>query len=611
MAKKKEDNPLIGGSINAGTMNNLDKHAMDLASNPEALKTYRENEAKKEAQTIKELEAMTQKPNVMSEVNASKAPAMDLSRSDDKGVPYANQNEPSVVANRELNYSGAKAKNAAAQKELEELEAKDATSTENIAPTEDEIAERKKIADGVAQNKAQTSAPPAASATSGTPSVSVNVQANGAGNSTAFGKSYSASKKGVTGYKVVNLENESQTDTNQETTSKQTTVGSQETESTNESQGTTSQTQETAFDPNKAAENVAALDPFLEKVDKEGAAKAFLDVYGEKPTPDALNKAAELARKKNKIAVLSESLRVLFDIGAAAGGGNVYKRDQVQKNIAETKAELNKEEAKYQDAVEKFNQGLLGAKGADLGTKRALMNDAIKAGYSTVSEGENTQTATGTSKTSSNQTTDGTSNTKGTQTTKAQHEQVVNNKEYDNAVAASMAAASRGEKNTQIITTVVDPETGQTREQLYTQFNPTEWAAVKPRARMFLASNPKVIKDAATRYGISEETVKKVLSGKYSEKEKIGTKDGTISYEDLSDDLVRNFSMQDPRAKEVLDYRRTSQGIDKDNTRTGVVSGTIMDFTDNQQPINNSGVNIPWQPTPGNPNDLLDELTIE
>ena len=509
-----------------------------------------------------------------------------------------------------------------------------------VAP--DEAVERQKIADGIAQEKAQSEAAkakettaqpvappvgqldnmtatplaqapvsPTTSSTSGTPSASVSVQANGAGNSTAFGKSYNARRSGSTGYDVVNLENESQTQTNKDTISKQTTVGNQETESTNESQGTTAQTQETAFDPNKAAENVAALDPFLEKVDKEGAAKAFLDVYGAKPTPDALNNAAELARKKNKIAVLSESLRVLFDMGAAAGGGNVYKRDQVQKNIAETKAELNKEEAKYQDAVEKFNQGLLGAKGVDLGTKRALMNDAIKAGYSTVSEGKNTQTAKGTSKTASNQTTDGTSNTKGTQTTKAQHEQVVNDKEYDNAVSASMAAASRGEKNTQIITTVVDPETGQTREQLYTQFNPTEWAAVKPRVRMFLASNPKVIKDAATRYGISEETVKKVLSGKYSEKEKIGTKDGTISYEDLSDDLVRNFSMQDPRAKQVLDYRRTDQGIDKDKTRTGLVSGTTMDFTDKQQPIDNSGVNIPWQPNPGNPNELLDQLSTQ
>ena len=113
------------------------------------------------------------------------------------------------------------------------------------------------------------------------------------------------------------------------------------------------------------------------------------------------------------------------------------------------------------------------------------------------------------------------------------------------------------------------------------------------------------------RYGLPTETVRKVLLGKYSEKELIGTKDGTISYEDLSDDLVRNFSMQDPRAKAVLDYRRTDQGIDKDNTRTGVVSGTIMDFTDNQQPIDNSGINIPWQPNAGNPNDLLDQLTIQ
>ena len=143
MAKKKEENPLIRGSINAGIMNNLDQHAKDLVNDPEALKTYRENEAEKRDQTIKELETMTQKPNVRPVANASNASAMDLSRSDDQGVPYANQDAASVIANRELhsNYSAAKAKakNAAAQKELEALEAIDATSTENMAPTEDEI----------------------------------------------------------------------------------------------------------------------------------------------------------------------------------------------------------------------------------------------------------------------------------------------------------------------------------------------------------------------------------------------------------------------------------------------------------------------------------------
>ena len=484
---------------------------------------------------------------------------------------------------------------------------------EELKPIEvatDDAAERQRIADGIAQEKAQTEAIKAKEAPvqsvipvgqaenlPATPAAQESVKEGMAAIKDAVGKPSTVKStvstignirgSGSTGYDVVGLRsaNESQ--------------GSQSTTSANVSSGTTRQTQETAFDPNKATENVAALDPFLEKVDKEGAAKAFLDVYGEKPNPDALNNAAELARKKNKIAVLSESLRVLFDMGAAAGGGNVYKRDQVQKNIAETKAELNKEEAKYQDALDKFNQGLLGAKGADLGTKRALMNDAIKAGYSTTSQGKSDQSTVAGSNTTSKQSSIG------------KQEQAVVNQEYQYNKSLALGAASRGEKNTQIISTVVDPKTGQTREQLYTQFNPTEWAAVKPRARMYLAQNPQVIKDAATRYGVSEEIVKKVLAGKYSEEEKIGTKNGSISYEDLSDDLVRNFSMQDPRAKAVLDYRRTDQGIDKDNTRTGVVSGTIMDFTDNQQPINNSGVNIPWQPTPGNPNDLLDQLTNE
>ena len=452
---------------------------------------------------------------------------------------------------------------------------------EELKPIEvatDEAAERQRIADGIAQEKAQTEAAqvkespvqpviPVVQAVNipATPAAQASVKEGMAAIKDAVGKPSTVKStvsaignirgSGSTGYDVVGLRsaNESQ--------------GAQSTTSANMSSGTTRQTQETAFDPNKATENVAALDPFLEKVDKEGAAKAFLDVYGEKPNPDALNNAAELARKKNKIAVLSESLRVLFDMGAAAGGGNVYKRDQVQKNIAETKAELNKEEVKYQDALDKFNQGLLGAKGADLGTKRALMNDAIKAGYSTTSQGKSDQSTVAGSNTTSKQSSIG------------KQEQAVANKEYEYNKSLSLGAASRGEKNTQIISTVVDPKTGQTREQLYTQFNPTEWAAVKPKARMYLAQNPKVIKDAATRYGVSEEIVKKVLAGKYSETEKIGTKDGTISYEDLSDDLVRNFSMQDPRAKAVLDYRRTSQGIDKDNTKTGVVSGTTMTFT--------------------------------
>ena len=534
---------------------------------------------------------------------------MNLSRTDDAGIPYADPNAPAAVKDREANYNAAKAKNAAAQKELETLEAMDATSTENIAPTEDEIEERKKIADGIAQEKAQTEAVKAASVTSGTPSASVNVKTNGAGNSNAFGKSYSARSAGVTGYKVVNLDNESETETNQDTTSKQTTVGSQDTTSSNTSEGTTKQTQETAFDPNKAAENVAALDPFLEKVDKEGAAKAFLDVYGEKPTPDALNNAAELARKKNKIAVLSESLRVLFDMGAAAGGGNVYKRDQVQKNIAETKAELNKEEAKYQDAVDKFNQGLLGAKGADLGTKRALMNDAIKSGYSTVSRGENTQTVTGTSNTASNQTTDGTSNTKGTQTTKAQHEQVVNDKVHDNAFAASMAAAGRGEKMVDVINTTVD-KNGKVNEKKLYSFTPTQWDAVKSKSTQYIVSDAQLIKDISTLYKVSEDDVRKALVSGYSVTDKIGTKNGTMNYKDFSDMVIKNHGTQNERSRQVFNAYSNRQKLTGEY-ESGVVSGTQMDFTNKQQPTNNSGLNIAWQPRPGNPNDLLDKLTVE
>ena len=529
---------------------------------------------------------------------------MNLSRTDDAGIPYADPNAPAVVKDREANYE----KGMEAQADAEE---------------------RRKIADGIAQEKAQreakTETPTNVGGVKATttnqvaspinkdvqqngavqPTMDVNAamsQVNGAIGSNQNIKSATAGIKnyrsaGSTGYDIVGLSNAQDTNSNQNT------------KSANVSSGTTTQTQKTEFDPNKAAENVAALDPFLEKVDKEGAAKAFLDVYGEKPTPDALNNAAELARKKNKIAVLSESLRVLFDMGAAAGGGNVYKRDQVQKNITETKAELNKEEAKYQDALDKFNQGLLGAKGADLGTKRALMNDAIKAGYSTVSRGENTQTASGDSKTVSNQTTDGTSNTKGTQTTKAQHEQVVNNKEYDNSVAASMAAAGRGEKMVDVINTTVD-KNGKVNEKKLYSFTPTQWDAVKSKSTQYIVSDAKLIRNISTIYNVSEDDVRKALVSGYSVTDMIGTKNGTMNYSDFADMVIKNHGTQNERSRQVFNAYSNRQKLTGEY-KSGVVDGTTMDFTNNQQPVDNSGVNIPWQPNAGNPNARLDQLASE
>ena len=304
---------------------------------------------------------------------------INLSRTDDAGIPYADPNAPAVVKDREANYE----KGMEAQADADE---------------------RRKIADGIAQEKAQreakTEKPTNVGGVEATTTNQVaspinnNVQQNGAvqppvdlnaamsqvdgaigenqniKSATAGIKNYRSS--GSTGYDIVGLSNAVDTNSNQNT------------KSANVSSGTTTQTRTTEFDPNKAKENVAAMDPFLAKVDKEGAAKAFMDVYGEKPSPDALNNAAELARKKNKMATISESIRVLFDMASAASGGNVYKRDEIQKNIQENKAELEKEKVKYQAALDKFNDGLMGAKGTDLTTKRGLIDDAIKGIISTV-----------------------------------------------------------------------------------------------------------------------------------------------------------------------------------------------------------------------------------
>jgi len=74
--------------------------------------------------------------------------------------------------------------------------------------------------------------------------------------------------------------------------------------------------------------------------------------------------------------------------------------------------------------------------------------------------------------------------------------------------------------------------------------------------------------------------------------------------------VVKNHGTQNERSRQVFNAYSNRQKLTGEY-RSGVVSGTTMDFTDNQQPIDNSGVNIPWQPNAGNPNDLLDQLTTE
>ena len=177
---------------------------------------------------------------------------------------------------------------------------------EELKPIEvatDEAAERQRIADGIAQEKAQTEAIKAKETT-----VQSAIPVGQAENVPATTAAQESVKEGMAAIKetigkpstvkrTVSLVGNSRSSGNQDfdivsTKNANESDGRQSTISANISSGTTKQTQETTFDPNKATENVAALDPFLEKVDKEGAAKAFLDVYGEKPTPDALNNAA-------------------------------------------------------------------------------------------------------------------------------------------------------------------------------------------------------------------------------------------------------------------------------------------------------------------------------
>ena len=90
----------------------------------------------------------------------------------------------------------------------------------------------------------------------------------------------------------------------------------------------------------------------------------------------------------------------------------------------------------------------------------------------------------------------------------------------------------------------------------------------------------------------------------------IGTKNGTMNYSDFADMVIKNHGTQNERSRQVFNAYSNRQKLTGEY-ESGVVSGTTMDFTNNQQPINNSGLNIAWQPNAGNPNELLDQLGNE
>ena len=479
---------------------------------------------------------------------------LDLSRTDDAGVPYSDPNAPSVVQNREVAYqANEEQKDYAAERqriadgiaqEKAQREAANKTAQPAVTPVKTAVAPNQSSVQPPVQSEVQTAMEQVKGAVGGDD----KLKSKTAG----IGKS---SASGVTGYDIVSLESGSDSE------------GRQDTTSSSLASGETSQTQKTVFDPNEAQKNVQAIDPFLAKVDRDGAAKAFLDVYGEKPSPDALNNAAELARKKNKIATISESIRVLFDMASAGAGGNVYNRDQIQQNIQENKAELAKEEAKYQAALDKFNEGLLGAKGTDLATKRSLMNDAIKAGYSTKSDGTSKQFNVGASNTSTQQ------------TTKGINEQAVTDLEWAKQRDLAMAGAAKDEKKVQVIGTVVNPQTGQTNEQVIGDYTESEWDAVKSRVSYILADDKATIKAAAQKYKVSEDAIRKSLIGEYGEDELIGTKTGKMSYKGLADEVVKNYGMQNPRSSRVMTFKqRRNQSFNPDDTRQGTVDANQMAF---------------------------------
>lgn len=239
-------------------------------------------------------------------------------------------------------------------------------------------------------------------------------------------------------------------------------------------------------------------------------AAAYKKAY-QPPTEEALKKAKDAAKKRKFAANLSESLRLISDMGNAFAGGNVYKREGVERHIKEADKLEKDAEEKYENALNEYKKGLYGAEAEDLAQKRKLFDDYIAKQWGVKTEQDSTS-----------------------ESLSKQHSVTNSEQKQSNIIQNPQAHIKaqgeilNGGKNSDNITPMMyvkitkngvdkDGNPVKNEEFQYAKCQPVSKAhfdSVKPVVLASLAEDKDAIAYICNKEGLKEEVVKSILSGK-------------------------------------------------------------------------------------------------
>lgn len=232
---------------------------------------------------------------------------------------------------------------------------------------------------------------------------------------------------------------------------------------------------------------------------RNSVAKAFLDTQP-KPTPEQYEAQKAAAAKRAKLANLSESIRLLIDMGSGHAGGNVYKRDGVAQQVKEARKEADDADKAYADAVKEYNKNLYNANAEDAKFRRDLLTKFIETGRVEHGTTDNKQASSSNTATDrdSKQTTSG--NTHSTQTTHHDYDDVYSTSEGGRYGTSSRGGGSgKSSGNVEVLVNRVDPKTGKAAQVRY-PITKEHWTLVKQKARQQLNRDPQVLRNAALQF---------------------------------------------------------------------------------------------------------------
>lgn len=286
-------------------------------------------------------------------------------------------------------------------------------------------------------------------------------------------------------------------------------------------------------------------------------------------------RAEKLARTKNTIANLMESFRLATDIASGFAGGNIYKREGNGKIVEQNRADIQAADEKYQRALDDFNNNMRNLKKDDLAERRRRAAQLGEVGFGTSTESDSTSNSNSTSSTnsSSNQSTATASTQSGS------HNQFVQDQQFaaDTAVRAAAARSGQRQKKVELSQPIYNQKTGKIIGYQRYEITEEQYRDRKPRALKYMrewadSTDPTVrkrITDIATNLGWKLdgkpdiEKVRKVLTGKYAEKDENGN---SIDYSKLEDEIVKAGYNLSQETKDVFlsDYTKKTAG-----SRTG------------------------------------------